>query len=185
MRPPGVLDLAPAILLGYLPIALVALVALGVVLFTFRSRASSRRAAAGTTTLDLAVVTWLALTLFVTVVPMGSSDGPPIGIIPFLDVVDRIANGAGTVSSEIPDIVLNVLLFTPFGAWAALRLGRPWLAPSIMAGAVLSSGIEVGQALEAAGRAASTTDIVTNTLGTAIGFLVALRIGRGSDATDR
>lgn len=178
MRPPGVLDLAPGIVLGYLPIALVALVLLGTVLFAIRSRGSSRRTAARTTALDLALVTWLALALLVTVVPMGRSGRPPIGFIPFLDALDRIARGFSSPADEATDIVLNVLLFMPIGAWAALRFGRRRMAAAIAGGALLSIGIEVSQALEAAGRFASTTDVLTNTSGTALGFVVGLAIRR-------
>jgi glycopeptide antibiotics resistance protein len=184
MRPPGVLDLAPGIVLRNLPIALVALILLGVVLFTIRSRGSSRWIAARTTALDLAVVTWLALTFLVTVVPMGSTGRPPIGLIPFLDALDRIARGFTTPGDEASDIVLNVLLFMPFGAWAALRLGRSWMGATILAGALLSVGIEVSQAVEAVGRSASTTDVVTNTTGTALGFLVGLALRREDGRPD-
>ena len=176
MRPPGVFSLAPGIALANLPIALLVLALLGTVLFAVRVRRVSRAAAARATILDLAVTAWLALTLLVTVVPMGLTDSPPIGVIPFLDVYDRIAGGFGTLSSETPDIVLNVLLFMPFGVWAALRLGRSWMTAAVVGGAILSVGIEVSQALEATGRAASTTDVVTNTIGTALGFLVGLRV---------
>ncbi len=176
MRPPGVLDLVPGIVAGYLPFALIVLAVVGAGLFALRSRRVSRGAAARTTALDLAVGTWLALTLLVTVVPMGRSGRPPIGFIPFLDAVDRIADGFSTPASEAADIVSNVLLFMPFGAWAAVRLGRTWTAAAIAGGAVLSIGIELSQAIEAAGRFASTTDVVTNTAGTALGFLVGLRI---------
>jgi glycopeptide antibiotics resistance protein len=177
MRPPGVLDLVPGIVVGYVPFALIVLAVLGAGLFALRSRRVSRVAAARTTALDLAVGTWLALTLLVTVVPMGESGPrPPIALIPFLDVIQRVVSGVNAPSSEASDLVLNVLLFMPFGAWAAVRLGRTWMAAAIAGGAVLSIGIELSQAIEATGRSASTTDVVTNTAGAALGFLVELRI---------
>jgi glycopeptide antibiotics resistance protein len=178
MRPPGVFALAPGIALAHLPIALLVLALLGAALIADRVRRMSRAAAARTTVLDLAVLTWLALTLLVTVVPMGSTDGPPIGFIPFLDAFDRIVNGSSSPSSEVTDFVLNVLLFMPFGVWAAVRLGPRWMTAAIVGGALLSTGIEVSQALEATGRAASTTDVVTNTAGMALGFLLGIRIRR-------
>lgn len=184
MRPPGVLDLAPGIVLGYLPVAILVLAVLGAGLFTFRTRRVSRAAAARATALDLAVATWLALTLLVTVIPMGGSGRMAIGFIPFLDAFDRMTRGLTTPSDEATDIVLNLLLFTPFGAWAALRLGRSWLVATIVAGAVLSIGIEVTQAIEGVGRSASTTDVVTNATGTALGFIGVLRIRRGVDLPD-
>jgi glycopeptide antibiotics resistance protein len=185
MRPPGVFTLAPGIALAHLPIALLLLALLGTVLFAVRVRRVSRTAAARATILDLAVTAWLALTLLVTVVPMGLTDSPPIGFIPFLDAFDRIANGFSSPASEATDLVLNVLLFMPFGAWAALRFGRSWMIATIVGGAILSIGIEVSQALEAVGRSASTTDVLTNTIGTGIGFLVGLRIGHANERPDR
>ena len=81
--------------------------------------------------------------------------------------------------------MLNVLLFMPIGAWAAVRLGRRWMVATIVGGALLSIGIEATQALEGVGRFASATDVLTNTTGTALGFLVGLRIRRGGDIPER
>jgi VanZ family protein len=184
MRPPGVLDLAPGIVVGFLPISVVILALLGAGLLAVRSRRVPMTEAIRTTVLDLGIGTWLALTLLVTVVPMGALGPPQIGLIPFLDAIDRTAKGLTTPSDEAADIVLNVLLFMPFGAWAALRLGRPRMIAAIVGGAVLSIGIELSQAFEAAGRDASATDIVTNTTGAALGFLVGIRI-RGPAGGDR
>lgn len=180
MRPPGVMDLAPGIVVSYLPVALVVLVLVGASLLAIRSRRVGRAEALRTTLLDLAAGTWLALALLVTVVPIGGRPGRmPIGFLPFLDAFDRLSVGLTTPMDEVSDIVLNVLLFVPFGAWAALRLGRTWTIRSILGGALLSVGIEVSQALEAAGRLASATDVVTNTTGTALGFLLVLRMRNG------
>jgi glycopeptide antibiotics resistance protein len=185
MRPPGVFDVAPGIALAYLPIALLVLALLGTALFVVRDRREPRAAAARSTILDLGLTTWLALTFLVTVVPVGLTGHPPIGFIPFLDALDRIERGLTTPTGEATDIVLNVLLFMPIGAWAAVRLGRRWMAAAIIAGAVLSIGIETAQALEGVGRFASATDVLTNTIGTALGFLVGLRVGRSDAPTGR
>jgi glycopeptide antibiotics resistance protein len=171
-----VLDLAPGIAAGYLPISLLILLLVGAGLMAIRSRRISMAEAARATILDLGIGTWLALTLLVTVVPMGARGPAQIGLIPFLDSIDRIAKGLTIPSDEAADIILNVVLFMPFGAWVALRLGRPRMVAAIVGGAVLSIGIELSQAFEAAGRDASATDIVTNTTGAALGFLVGLRI---------
>ena len=182
MRPPGVLDLAPGIAAGYLPSSILILLLVGAGLMAIRSRRVSLGAAARATVLDLGIGTWLALTLLVTVVPMGARGASQIGLVPFLDAIDRTAKGLTTPSDEAADIILNVLLFMPFGAWAALRLGRPRMIAAIVGGAILSIGIELSQAFEAAGRDASATDVVTNTTGAALGFLVGLRFrGRAGD----
>jgi glycopeptide antibiotics resistance protein len=185
MRPPGVLDLAPGIVLGYLPVALAVLALAGAALFGVRSRRASNAIAARTTILDLAVVTWLALVLLVTVVPIGRSGGQsPFAVIPFLDVFDRIASGFSTPLVEAPDIVYNVVLFMPFGVWAALRFGRPWMVATIAAGAILSLGVEASQLFEATGRDAGLTDVVSNTVGITAGCLLGLVIRRAIERRD-
>ena len=160
-----------------LPLVLATLSVVGTVLFVLRSRRGSRAQAAWTTALDLGMAVWLGLILLVTVVPFEPSGyAPPIGFIPFLDSIQRVVNGERWPSSEIADIVLNVVVFMPFGVAAALRWGRRWMTRVIVGAAALSLAIEVSQAVEAADRFASTTDIVTNTTGAALGFLIGLRM---------
>ena len=65
------------------------------------------------------------------------------------------------------DAVHNVLLFVPIGFLAAWRLGRPWLVVAVAA--VLSASIEVGQVSLVPDRDASALDVVTNTIGAAVG----------------
>jgi VanZ family protein len=76
------------------------------------------------------------------------------------------------------DSVANVLLYIPFGFFFVVALSRNWHAvfrftPAVLAGALLSVGLESLQALEPA-RVASLTDSALNTVSTAIGALAAL-----------
>ena len=183
MRPPGVLDLAPGIIAGYLPIVLVVVALLGVGLYIVRSRALPRSEAIRTTALDLGLGLWLALVLMLTIVPVGQVRPPqPIAFIPFLDAIQRVADGFSSVPDAASDIVLNVIAFVPFGLLAALRWGRRRMSLAIVAAATLSTGIELAQAIEGVGRFSSATDVVTNTTGAAVGFLVGLRIGDRPEA---
>ncbi len=183
MRPPGVLDLAPGIIAGYLPIVLLVVVVLGAVLYKVRSRSAPRQEAVRTTALDLALGLWLALTLMLTVVPVGQARPPePIAFIPFLDSIQRVADGFSSVWDAASDIVLNVIAFLPLGVIAALRWGRRSWALTIVAAAALSTGIELAQYVEATGRSASATDVVTNTAGAALGFAVGLWFRDPSEA---
>ena len=178
MRPPGVLDLAPGIIAGYLPIVLAVVALLGAGLYVVRSRSLQRSEAARTTALDLGLGLWLALVLMLTVVPVGQARPPqPIAFIPFLDSIQRVADGFSSVWDAASDIVLNVIAFLPLGVIAALRWGHRWMTLTIVAAAALSTGIELTQFLEAAGRFSSATDVVTNTAGAAIGFWIGLRLG--------
>jgi len=75
-------------------------------------------------------------------------------------------------SQSLQDNTLNVIGFLPFGALLALAWSRRmtlWIAAAISA--LLSLSIEVGQ-LGFDGRVTSTTDLVTNTVGAAFGFLL-------------
>jgi hypothetical protein len=77
----------------------------------------------------------------------------------------------GALSSV--DSLLNVLLFVPFGIGLALT-GAPALAAiALMCG--VSLGIETLQLVALAGRHASVGDLVMNSVGGAIGFLIGRR----------
>jgi len=165
------------------PIVVVMLVVAGGLLFAIRSRRSSRSHAARTTALDLGLALWLGFIFLVTVVPFERHGyRPPIGFIPFLDAIQRVVNGETWPSSELADIFLNVVLFVPLGVGAALRFGRDRLAVTVLGALALSFAIEVSQALEAAGRFASATDVVTNTTGAALGYAMG-RALRGQGAS--
>jgi glycopeptide antibiotics resistance protein len=115
-------------------------------------------------------------------VPYGHSVAQPIGFVPFLDAIQRVSNNESYPSAEVGDIVANVLVFMPLGIGAALRWGRRWMIPFIGGAAAVSCGIELTQALEATGRFASATDVVTNTTGAALGFMLGLRWRERRDA---
>lgn len=183
MRPPGVLELAPGIIAGYLPIVLLVVVMVGLGLCAVRSRSVPRSEAVRTTALDLVLGLWLALTLMLTIVPVGQARPPqPIAFIPFLDSIQRVAAGYSSVADAASDIVLNVIAFLPLGVIAALRWGRRWLTLTIVVGAALSTGIELAQFFEATGRFSSATDVATNTAGAALGFALGLWFRDRSEA---
>ena len=89
-------------------------------------------------------------------------------------------------SIGIPDVVdyrfiergANVLLFVPLGALAAAQLSRRhwWIA--LVACIALSGFIELGQALLLPGRYASWSDILTNSVGAAIGVGITVLLRR-------
>jgi hypothetical protein len=69
------------------------------------------------------------------------------------------------------DVILNVLLFMPLGF--GLRLSGVSVARTTLVGALLSATIETVQYRFLAGRDASISDFLTNTLGTLLGALLA------------
>lgn len=73
---------------------------------------------------------------------------------------------------DIVQVAANVVLFVPLG-WLAVALTRARWWQVTLVGFLLSSGIEVGQALLRPDRFATVSDVVANTLGTALGALTA------------
>ena len=84
--------------------------------------------------------------------------------------------------SDLDDIAINILGFMPFGfiVYCHRRLARPdgragnvvW---AVCAGATISLAIELTQ-VWLPNRTSSATDLVTNTLGTFLGVLVARKM---------
>ena len=171
---PGILAVTTFFLAGAATVLV-----LGLLVFLLRARRLDRARAARITALDTAMGLWLVVILAVTVVPIRAAGYlPPIGLIPFLDAFQRIANGESTVGGEAFDVINNIILFLPLGILAGVRWGRSWRTVFILLAIALSTSIETTQALQDSGRFASATDILTNTVGAAIGFSIGLRIRR-------
>lgn len=104
-----------------------------------------------------------------------------VGIItlaPF-DFQSTPAHGWTTIWNR-SDVVMNVLMFVPFGF--VYQLTRPRGAPTdwprvVMLGAALSAGIEVAQ-LFAPQRYSSPLDLLTNTAGAALGASLFVQLAR-------
>lgn len=77
------------------------------------------------------------------------------------------------ITYDLIEFSANVVMFLPLGLFAALALpsGRRWLAMPI--GMLLSVGIESAQAAGLPGRFASVSDVVANTSGAILGYLLA------------
>jgi len=103
-------------------------------------------------------ILWLAVILGVTLVPLEATDGPP----PILCVLCGDA--------ALTDGILNAALFLPLGAALSVAGWRPWR--TIALGALLSCGLETAQFV-IPGRDPSLSDVLFNTLGTALGVGLA------------
>ena len=100
-----------------------------------------------------------------------SGERTPVNLIPFGGSV--ISNGR----IGITEIIENVLIFIPFGICLSM-LGLPrsaWL--KIVCGLVLSILFEAIQYVFCAG-SADITDVITNTLGAALGVLAYVPLGK-------
>src|SRR5213594_3407894 len=102
-------------------------------------------------------ILWLVVILGVTLVPLEATDRPPILCV-------LCGDGA------LADGVLNAALFLPLGAALSVAGWRPWR--TIALGALLSCGVETAQFV-IPGRDPSLSDVLFNTLGTALGVVLA------------
>jgi VanZ family protein len=86
-----------------------------------------------------------------------------------------------TVRSSRGDLIANVLLYMPFGFFAALSVGRRGafvpIAVAAAAGLVLSGAIEIAQFYDA-GRDSQMTDVYANTGGALLGAIAAGIVAR-------
>lgn len=77
------------------------------------------------------------------------------------------------------DIAANILLYTPFGFFMALAIGRGRIVRVLvvtLAGLALCTAVELAQYFDA-GRLTNLSDVYFNTLGSALGATAALLIG--------
>jgi glycopeptide antibiotics resistance protein len=96
--------------------------------------------------------------------------------------IDRVlvrlwAYGVPTfVNYSFIEFSANVVFFVPVGFLLGLLLPfrQSWLA--MIGGAALSAAVEVTQGLLLPGRVASPSDVVANTSGAVVGYLVALSV---------
>jgi len=98
--------------------------------------------------------------LVITLTPSGNNPSPPFL---FYFVIEQ---------RWLADGILNICLFAPFGLAVGWNSRSPLKA--ILAGLLLSTGVELAQTI-IPGRDPSLSDIVFNTVGAALGALIASR----------
>jgi glycopeptide antibiotics resistance protein len=89
------------------------------------------------------------------------------------------------ITYGVAEFAANIVLFVPLGVLLVLLLGRRrWLAV-IVAGLLASCWIELAQGIWIGDRVADSRDLVSNTLGTAIGVVLAMMLTWPAATRDR
>jgi hypothetical protein len=157
-------------LMPLIPIGIAAVVMAIVGVGTFRRRRGmARRDAFASAALDVLLGASL-LSIAILTLPPSIEGERSIEMIPF--------HGAFHTSTTTAETVANVLLFIPLGVFAPARwpiLDRWWRVVASALG--LSLLIEAAQFVFALGRQSSFTDVILNTTGAAVGY-VLLRVMR-------
>jgi glycopeptide antibiotics resistance protein len=131
----------------------------------------------GSAALHVLAVASLISVLILTLPPSAKSE-QRVELVPFKALVETSRPTRGTVIAEM---AANILLFVPVGffvpaCWRALD--GPWRV--ILAGAGFSLLIETLQLALNDGRQASSTDVLMNTIGAALGYVLLRLIRLGA-----
>ncbi|MDM4763932.1 VanZ family protein [Galbitalea sp. SE-J8] len=131
----------------------------------------------GATTCGVLVIAILVITLSPEPV-----DRPYAAIVDAIVSNVRAVPGLGWFDYDWLERLSNVVMFAPLGAIVTVLSGR-WLA-AVAVGLVLSSLVEIAQALLLPDRTASVSDVIANSAGAAIGGLIVVVV-RGIRARAR
>ncbi len=152
-------------------IDIVVLILLYALVFYKTWRAKGKR----TLLINTLMYIYLAAVLYFTLMPIITSlpfifdhHYTPMNLTPFIDV----SYGRGDFMRQI---VLNIIMTIPFGFLLPFtNLQKAKFSKTILLTFLLSLSIEIIQPLLSSARSSDITDIITNVLGGAIGYLIFL-----------
>ena len=124
---------------------------------------------------SLVVMSTLGI-LLVTLYPKYSGTEFPrvVNLVPFVEMYDMIFHSV-SISVPILNLGLNILLFVPFGfflSWKMSIINKKLVSRIILIGFLLSLLIEVTQYFVPMDRAADIDDLILNTIGTTLGYII-------------
>jgi glycopeptide antibiotics resistance protein len=99
-----------------------------------------------------------------------------INLIPFSEALNKNGN------IDVPEIILNVLIFVPLGIYAGILFDSWTLTKKICFFFLISLLVEGLQFILRAG-AFDTTDIITNTVGGIVGLMLCIGIQKAFNNT--
>ena len=115
----------------------------------------------------LVALAWLTLT-------PSSTSGEALSILRRLLLVMQSIDALAWVRYDQVEFVANIALFVPMGVLMTLLLGRRGWWAALAVGVIASCWIELAQYVWLPSRVADPRDLVSNSIGTAIGVIVVL-----------
>ncbi|MGP4069996.1 VanZ family protein [Halobacillus sp. B29] len=112
--------------------------------------------------------------LFITIFPASYTSQRVLNVIPFVGMYNILFHSVD-ITVPIRIVGLNILLFTPFGFFLAVKsasLNKKFMGRVVLAGAMLSLFVEVIQFIFPMGRSADIDDVILNTVGAWFGALI-------------
>jgi hypothetical protein len=159
---------------------IIALVAFGVL--AWRLRRQPTDGSAGLLARDLALAIAVAIVVALTLLtPRRPDEALQIVLMPFQNLVDAL-DGEGGLRLAVAELIGNVLLFVPLGMALRWRFPALGIARVTIVAMLVSIAVETLQAVLATGRWATTTDVITNTVGGLVGAIAGgIWLGRAQD----
>lgn len=110
-------------------------------------------------------------TLLITVFPLyyGASMPRIANIVPFVGMYNIMFHSVD-ITVPIRNLGLNILLFVPFGFFLSLK--KRFMFVVILTGLLFSLFIEIVQFSIPMGRSADIDDVILNTFGTFLGYII-------------
>ena len=169
-------------LVGSIALALIAaapLILLGAVAIAWRRRTRSWSEAAVPVVRALAIPTVILVILVFALRPgdIVPGDTYAINLEPFRDLRRSVEFGQ-SVSIDIQNVIGNAAMFVPLGLAIAWVFPGARFVLAMLVAIVLSVTIEVAQSTPSVGRSSDITDVIMNTTGAAIGFVVGRAVLR-------
>ncbi len=156
-------------------VAAILLVVLGIAFLALAWRLMRGQAEDNRAWSTVALVVAIGIIATATLFASGGDEPPQLRLLPFENLIDAIVRD-GRLRGALAEMLANVLLFVPLGMALSWRFPAVGVARVVLVTLGISLVIEVAQAVAQTGRWASTTDLIMNTLGGAIGAL-AVRTG--------
>lgn len=149
----------------------------------YRRRGAPVRTALHVTAREMLAGSSVACILLLTLLPLGHRQAT-VSLVPFTDIRRTVTAGTH-VAGFRADVAANVVLFVPFGIFVPLAIQALNSAKRIvLLAAGFSIAIETLQFFLPLSRTTSTDDVLLNTTGAVLGFLIlrALRRSLPRDA---
>lgn len=139
--------------------------------------------------LGVGIGAWILVVLLITLFPAVWEDSLDTRIlhpIPFQEVFEELQEHDGVFSITIVEMIGNLILLLPLGLLLAFQWPAWWNAKRVVTlAAVFSTAIEGIQFSVRLGRTASATDVLLNTAGAGLGYIIVRLVRRRRRASRR
>jgi glycopeptide antibiotics resistance protein len=100
----------------------------------------------------------------------------PINLVPFRTIAQNLTDGGTPLSHRAYELIGNILMMAPIGVFLALKIRSFNVWPVVLIGVSTSTVFEVTQYLRWTWRVADIDDVICNSSGAVVAYLVTAYI---------